>query len=252
MPMENFREKTVLITGAAGGLGRAIALAFGEAGADVSLADVNEEGLHETAALVSGRKATARVSVVDLSSRQACFNLVKETVDHFGALDVLCNVAGILGPGHTTEISESVWNKIVAVNLSAPFWLIQASLPHLLERNGNVVNIASSGAFIGEAYVVPYTATKAGVVQMTRSLAMEYIKKPVRINAVAPGPMATSMIDNVQFPEGVDMELIQRYMGIRPAADPAQVADLVLYLASDRAANIHGACLVSDGGHSVC
>ena len=169
----------------------------------------------------------------------------------FGALHVLCNVAGVLGPGHAGALSEALWNKIIAVNLSAPFWLIQASLPHLLKTQGNVVNIASSGAYVGEAYLAPYTATKAGLVQMTRSLAMEFMKKPIRFNCVAPGPMATNMMDGQGFPTDVDMELVQRYMAVRPPADPAQVADLVLYLASDRASNIHGACLLSDGGHSA-
>lgn len=249
--MENFAGKTVLITGAAGGLGRAIALAFAHAGATVSIADVDSAGLETTAAELNALAGKVLSSAVDISTRQACVDLVESTVKHFGGLDVLCNVAGILGPGHAEQISEALWNKIIAVNLSAPFWLIQASLPHLLASRGNVVNIASSGAYVGEAYLAPYTATKAGLVQMTRSLAMEFMKQPIRINCVAPGPMATNMMSGQGFPEDVDMELVQRYMSVRPAAEAAQVADLVLYLASDRAANIHGTCLLSDGGHSA-
>ncbi|MFA5494774.1 MAG: SDR family NAD(P)-dependent oxidoreductase [Porticoccaceae bacterium] len=249
--MEDFSGKTVLVTGAAGGLGRAVALAFAGAGARVAAADVDGAGLDDTAGLIAGRGGEAFASRVDLSSREACIGLVADTVARFGGLDVLCNVAGILGPAHAEQISEALWNRIIAVNLSAPFWLIQAGLPHLLAGSGNIVNVASSGAYVGEAYLAPYTATKAGLVQMTRSLAMEFMKKPVRINCVAPGPMATNMMDGQTFPADVDMELIQRYMAVRPAADPAQVADLVLYLASERAANIHGTCLLSDGGHSA-
>src|SRR5690606_13216851 len=249
--MENFTGKTVLVTGAAGGLGRAVALAFAAAGANVAVADLDGAGLDGTASQARELGAEVHAARGDISTRQACVDLVAGIVNHFGGLDVLCNVAGVLGPGHAEQLSEALWNKIIAVNLSAPFWLIQASLPQLLARHGNVVNIASSGAYVGEAYLAPYTATKAGLVQMTRSLAMEFMKKPVRFNCVAPGPMATNMMDGQGFPADVDMELVQRYMAVRPAADPAQVADLVLYLASDRAANIHGACLLSDGGHSA-
>ena len=99
--------------------------------------------------------------------------------------------------------------------------------------------------------MVPYAASKAALVHLTKSMAMELIKTGIRINAVSPGPMATNMISADDFPDDVDMELLTRIMSVRPPADPAQVADLILYLASDRASNIHGACLASDGGHSA-
>ncbi len=136
----------------------------------------------------------------------------------------------------------------MAVNMSAPFWLSQAALPHLLERGGNIVNVASSAAFLGEAYLVPYTASKAALVQMTKSMAMEFLKQNVRINAVAPGGMNTAIGANESLPEGADMALLQRFMPVRPMAEPALVADLIVYVASDRAANIHGACLSTDAG----
>lgn len=104
---------------------------------------------------------------------------------------------------------------------------------------------------MGEAYLVPYSASKAGLIQMTKSLAMEFIRQPVRINAVAPGGILTNIMKNESFPSDADFDLIARYSGIRPVADPADVADLVVYLASDRARNIHGACITTDGGASA-
>lgn len=250
--MENFIGKVVMVTGAGGGLGRETALAFARAGATLSLADVNGESLAETVNRIHDLNAPEPMStVVDLSGRAACHNLVNDTVTQLGGLDVLCNVAGILLVDKLENVTERDWDKTLAVNLSAPFWLSQAAIPHLLERNGNIVNVASSGAFIGESYVVPYTATKAGIVQMTKSMAMEFIKTGIRINAVAPGTMNTPMANPDNFPTDLDMELIQQFMPVRPPAEPAQVADLILYVASDRAANIHGACLLSDGGHTA-
>lgn len=250
--MENFSGKVVLITGAGGGLGRETAFAFGRAGATLSLADVNAQSLAETVAQLRNMGcAEPGFAVVDLDTRDACHTLVSDTVQRCGGLDVLCNVAGILNVSHMANVTEAQWQKIIGVNLSAPFWLCQAAIPHLLERKGNIVNVASSAAFIGESYLVPYTATKAGLVQMTKSMAMEFIKTGIRINAVAPGGMNTPMGNPDVFPKDLDMELVQQFIPVRPPAEPAMVADLILYVASDRAANIHGACLLSDGGHTA-
>ena len=101
---------------------------------------------------------------------------------------------------------------------------------------------------MGEAYLISYTATKAAINQMTKSMAMEFMKENVRINAIAPGGMITNIMNDVTFPETADMELVGRYMGMRAAVEPTEVSDLILYLASDRAKNIHGSCLSTDGG----
>ncbi|MAT52210.1 MAG: SDR family oxidoreductase [Porticoccaceae bacterium] len=248
--MENFNDKTVLITGAASGLGKAAAMLFARAGASLSLVDINGDRLGETAREIvaeGGREPLCHV--LDLTGRETCHKLVADTVDALGGLDVLCNIAGILGASRIEDISENHWDKMLAVNLSAPFWLSQAAMPHLLESGGNIVNVASAGGMVGQAYLVPYSTTKAALIHMTRSMAMEMIKSPVRINAIAPGGMITNITESGAFPEDADPELVGRYAPtIRPPVAAEQVADLVVYLASDRAANIHGACLSSDGG----
>jgi len=246
--LERFDGKVVVVTGAAGGLGKATARAFAAAGADLAICDVDAVGLAATAADIAAAGGAVFQRTVDLADPDACRGFVREAAEALQGIDVLVNVAGVLGITAVADVTEKLWNTIIAVNLSAPFWLSQAALPYLLARGGNIVNVASSGAIVGEAYLVPYTASKAALMHMTKSMAMEFIKQNIRINAVAPGAMATNMAANDVLPEGADLELFQRFMSIRPAADPAQVADLIVYLASDRASNIHGACLSTDAG----
>lgn len=248
--MENFTDKVVVITGAANGLGRATALAFGKAGALLSLADRNSSGGLQSLAeeLSSIGAKTPLLTPISLGSRASCFELIDTTVAHFGGVDILINNVGILGISHLADVSEEQWQTLLNTNVSAPFWLCQQAMPHLIKRGGNIVNVTSSGASLGQAYLIPYTTSKAAVVNMTKSMAMEFINENVRINAVSPGGMHTDIMDDEVFPAGADMALINRYTGIRPAVPPSEVADLILYVASDRAKNIHGANLATDGG----
>ena len=124
----------------------------------------------------------------------------------------------------------------------------QAAVPHLLETNGAIVNCASSAAFIGEAYAAAYCASKAGLVNMTKAMAMEYARKPIRINAVAPGGMMTNISNDMQMPEGVEYDLIQRFSGLRGLVEVADVADLIALLASPAGRAYHGACVSIDAG----
>ncbi|MBV9511258.1 MAG: SDR family oxidoreductase, partial [Caulobacteraceae bacterium] len=165
-----------------------------------------------------------------------------------GGLDVLVNNAGILHFAHSPDVTPQMWDKTLAVNLTAPFHLSRAAIPHLLGSEGAIVNIASSGAIVGTAYATAYSSAKAGLVHMTKCLAMEYAKQPIRINAVAPGSMRTNIGRDLVVPEGADRELIARYGGLRPAVDPMEVAELVAFVASPRGSAIHGACLSADGG----
>jgi meso-butanediol dehydrogenase/(S,S)-butanediol dehydrogenase/diacetyl reductase len=244
----DFAGRAVLVTGAARGLGRAIALAFAARGASLLLVDILAERLETTRAELAEMGAPVRAFPGDIARRETCFDAVAAAVETFGRLDVLCNAAAIVRFNHVPDVSAEEWARVLAVNLSAPFFFAQAAIPHLLASHGNIVNVASQAAQVGAAYIVPYAASKAALVQMTRSMAMEYVHQPIRINAVAPGTMRTEIGEGVTQPPDLDMALVARYSGLRPPAEAEDVAELVVFAASDKARAIHGACLCADGG----
>lgn len=236
--------KVALVTGAASGLGRETALALSKAGAKVYLIDVNAEGLAETAGMIEGSAS----ETADLSDAQACGKVVAAAVEKFGRLDALCNVAGLIYLANTPDMPFERLQRTLDVNLSAPFVLSQAAIPHLLETDGAIVNVASSASFIGEAYAAAYCASKWGIIGMTKAMAMEFQKKPIRINAVAPGGMVTNIAANFVPPEGCDFELIKRFSGMRGTVEVEDVANMILLLASDAGRGFHGACINIDKG----
>ncbi len=240
--------KAALVTGAASGLGRATALKLAAAGANLCLVDVNADGLAETAALIAPAGVDVLIHAANLADPDACHAAVAAAVARFGRLDALCNIAGIIKFAHSAQMPRSQWDLTIAINLSAPFHLSQAALPHLLEADGAIVNCASSAALVGEAYAAAYCASKAGLVQMTKAMAMEYVRKPIRINAVAPGGMITNIANDLQMPENAEFDLIKRFSGLRGVVEVDDVADLITMLASDAGRSYHGACISIDAG----
>ena len=260
--MSRFSGKVVIVTGAASGLGRATALAFAAEGANVMALDVDNKGLEATEQQARGlcvkTGSTISSQRCDVSNSDACQQAVATTASSLGGIDILVNNAAIIEMNPSSKVTPDMWNRTIGVNLSGPFFLYQAAIAHVIERRGSIINIASVGAILPEAYVTPYVASKAALVHLTKSLAMEHIHDDVRINAIAPGAMATGMMDPGEdgtmpvLPEGVDMELVSRYMPLREAAKPEEVAELILYVASDSGKSFHGACLSIDGGVAVC
>jgi len=244
--LQRFEGRVALVTGAASGVGRAVAVQIAGEGAQVFGVDLDEKGLEETARLCGDGRfhAIAR----DLREASACREVVAEATRHAGGLDALCNVAGINRFHNFLEMPEADWHRILAVNLSAVAFLCQAALPHLIARRGCIVNVASVAASKGQAYTVAYCASKGGLVQLTRGLAMEFVDEPVRINAVAPGGIETAMNQNLSFPEGMDWKKVGRYSGPRKMAQPEEIARVIAFLASDDASNVHGAVWAVDGG----
>lgn len=244
----NMEGKVALVTGAASGLGRATALKLGRTGARICIVDCNVEGLDETGAFLRADGMDILIHATDLTDPVSCATAVAAAHGHFGRLDALCNVAGVIFTANTPQMPVAEWNTLLAINLSAPFHLIQAAVPHLLDANGAVVNVASTAAFFGQAYAAAYCASKAGLLNMTKALAMEYMHKPIRFNAVAPGGMATNMIGSFKMPEGADMNLVLRYSGMRGLVEIDAVADMIAFLASPAAGDYHGACITIDKG----
>ena len=240
--------KVAIVTGAASGLGRATALKLAAVGADLCLVDINRPALEEAADEVCAQGVEARVEVVDLADTASCQPLVDACVKQFGRLDALCNVAAVFLPDHTHEVDDARWEKTLAVNLSAPFKLMRAAIPHLLDTGGAIVNVSSCAAIMGQAYLAAYSATKAALVQLTRSLAMEYMHRGIRINAVAPGGMMTPLAMGLRDLKDPDLSLLGRITPLRGVVEIDDVADLVAFLATDAARAYHGACISIDNG----
>ena len=243
--MNRFTDRVALITGAASGVGRATARQMVGEGASVYGVDIDQEGLQSISDELGERFS---LKTVDIRDREACHEAVKGCVEHFGKLDIVANVAGVVRSHHVTDVDEETWRLIMGVNLDGMFWITQAAIPHLEKTAGNIVNVASNAGFMGQAYTVPYCAAKGAVINMPRALAMEYIKSDIRINAIAPGGMKTAMTENWSAPDHVDFELMKTYTGFRGMAEPESAANAICWMASDEAARCTGSILSVDGG----
>jgi meso-butanediol dehydrogenase/(S,S)-butanediol dehydrogenase/diacetyl reductase len=243
-----FRDKVAVVTGAAQGIGRATALRLAAEGASVWCADINGEGAANTAKQIADKGGSAQASALDVTDPEACRALIAEVTDAFGGIDVLCNIAGIGGSAHTADESPERFNAMFAVNAAGPFYLSQAALPHLLERTGNIVNLASTAGMIGQAYCAAYCASKHALVGLTKSMAVEHGRTGMRVNAVCPGGVNTGIIAAFEPPEGASMSLVSRQYLNRDMQEPESVAAMIAYLGSDEAYYVNGAILAIDGG----
>src|SRR5262245_34128052 len=242
---ERFAGKVALITGAGSGIGRAVTLRLAGEGAAVLGVDVDGERLAETQRLARG---SVVVRQADLGEPDACTGAVGACVAELGRLDVLGNVAGIYHTGHATDLTVEQYRRVMSVNLDACVFLAQAAIPHLLTSDGNIVNIASNAGLQGVPYSLAYCVSKGGVIQLTRALAVEYLKTSLRVNAIAPAGTNTNLTASVRFPSGVDPDLAGRMAGLRGLAEPDEVAALFAFLASDEARSITGAIYTLDNG----
>lgn len=250
--MQRFNEKVALVTGAASGIGRASALRLAQEGASVMLADINEAGLKEAAAEITALGVKAEIFVLDVTDFSQCKEVVEATIASFGKLDVLCNIAGIAMAKHFKDVSEQDWSRIVSINLNSVFFLSQAALPHLLESKGNIINMASTAALVGQIYNSAYCATKGAVVMLTKSMAVEFAKQGLRVNCICPGAVKTALSDNFVVPENPDMDLFLRLMPlVEPHAEASEIGAAVAYLASDEARFVTGEAFTIDGGQTI-
>ncbi len=243
--MERFKDKTVIVTGAASGIGRGVAERFSREGANVVLCDREADALAKVGqTLPEARTLTQVCDVADFSQVQA---LVKAAVDRFGGLDVMVNNAGIAADGNALEVSMDDWQQTLAVDLGGVFHGCRAALPELLKRRGSIINTASVSGLAADWDMCAYNAAKGGVVNLTRSLALDFGRQGVRINAVCPSLTRTGMTEDMLE----DQALVDKFMERLPlgrVAEPADIAGVVAFLASDDARFVNGVNLPVDGG----
>ena len=248
----DFTDKRVLVTGSSRGIGFDNARAFLEAGARVAINGKTKESVNAAVDKLGAGERLVRAPG-DIGTVSGCESVVKTAIDAFGGLDVLVNSAGI-GAGRPIEDSdEAMWDAHVDVNLKGTFFCCRAALSELRKSNGNIVNIASDAGLMGVPGITVYCASKGGVVNMTRAMALE-IAPDVRVNSVCPGYVDTDMIrrsiNKRKDPAAAEQKMID-YAPLKRIATPEEISQAVLYLASSDARFVTGAALAIDGGASA-
>jgi len=252
----SFTGKAVVVTGATSGIGRAAAEAFIRSGASVVAVGRNDAALREVAASVPGAATRVRTVHADVTAADAPDRIVGAALDAFGGVDVLVNAAGVIATGTLDATSDELFDSMMAINLRAPFRLMRAASPHLAKRKGAVVNVSSVNGLRSFPGVLAYCVSKAGVDHLTRCAAIELAPIGVRVNAVNPGVTVTNLHRRSGMDESQYAAFLERSKTTHPIGRPGdanEVADLILFLASDRAGWMTGETIPIDGGrHLTC
>jgi 3-oxoacyl-[acyl-carrier protein] reductase len=240
------KDKVALVTGAAQGIGKAIALLFAQEGAKVGVADLNLAGAEETCGEISALPGEALAIGGNVAKAEDAERMVQAVLDKFGRLDILVNNAGITRDQVLLRMKEEDWDLVLAVNLKGAFHLTKAALrPFLKQKGGKIVNIASVTGQMGNAGQANYAASKAGLIGFTKSVAREYANRNIQVNAVAPGFIDTPMSQAIPAKE---REFLIKQIPMERLGKPEDVAQAVLFLASPAADYITGQVLNVNGG----
>jgi NAD(P)-dependent dehydrogenase (short-subunit alcohol dehydrogenase family) len=249
------KGKVSLITGAGSGIGRATALLFAREGALVVAADKDEQQAQATQKLIHLDGGKCEAKFFDVSQEEQVANAIATVVKNWGQLDVLFNNAGISLLKPVTDTTEAEWDKVFNINLKGVFFGCKHAIPYMAKQgNGAIINTASELAIVGQPLYGAYCATKAGVLALTRVLALEWAAKGIRINAVCPGPIATPMLqkefDLAEAPMNEE-KLAIKFIPAGRLGTPEDIAKVALFLASEDAQFVHGAAIVADGGKTI-
>lgn len=247
-----FQDKVVVVTGAAGGIGSAIARRFGSEGARVVVTDLNAEGVETTAAALRAEGHRARSLAANIAEAQGCKDIVADVMATEGRIDVLCNNAGINRRGPLLSLTAEDWDLSFAVNIDAMFHLCQAALPGMIAQGGGViVNTASQWGLYPAPNHIAYNVTKAAVASFTQNLARDYAPQKIRVNAVCPGEIHTPMLEAGVKRSGRTIADLDKLVPFGRIGKPEEVAALVAFLASDEAAFMCGSLVEITGAQAV-
>lgn len=242
-------DQVAVITGGASGMGAATVREFVQAGAKVTLLDVNEEGAKEIS-----QETGATAIIGDVSDSAFCTKAINDVVETHGRLDVLVNCAGTIHRADATGTNDDEWRQVMAVNVDAVFYLSRAAIHHMIaQKSGAIVNFGSIWGGVGAAGVLAYCTTKGAVHQLTKAMALDHVEDGIRINAVAPGEVNTPMLASgrPKAPSAQDLaDLAEATIPIKRLAEPEEIAKAVRFLASDEASYITGAIIPVDGGYT--
>lgn len=247
------KNKVALITGAGSGIGRATALLFAKEGAKVVVVDYNEDTAKETVKMIKKSGGEAISIKADVSRSEDVQNMIRQTVERYGRLDVLHNNAGIEGQqASTAEYSEAIFDKVISINLKGVFLGMKYGIQQMLKQGGGVIiNTSSNAGIVGFRGASAYTASKGGVIQLTKTAALEYATSNIRVNAICPGMIMTNMIERIASDRGETVKQLSEKEPVKRMGRPEEVAALALFLASDDSSFVTGAAMIVDGGHSA-
>ncbi|GAB2770404.1 SDR family oxidoreductase [Rhabdobacter roseus] len=248
--MNQLQDKIAIVTGAASGIGKAIAERFAQEGARVMLSDLHAAPLEAATQRLLEQGYLVHALTADIAREEEVNRLIDETVAHWGGLDMLVNNAGIMDDfTPAADVSNTLWDTVLAVNLSGPFYACRKAIPVFLQQEkGVIINVASIGGLYGGRAGAAYTASKHGLIGLTKNIGYQYAPRGIRCNAIAPGGVTTNIMEHAHIhPAGFERMNAGTANNIR-AAEPAEIAQLALFLASDEASFLNGTTVTADGG----